>query len=113
MKFVISTIFLFCLLGCGNSEAKEIGKNDIIKLLNTNDILGNESETLYGMIGAIDGFKYKSDGFAVEFYKFKSDEIAKKVEMCEFINKSWCLFIHKGDNPEVKWKKIVKIFQNL
>ena len=111
MKRVLLTIVL--LTGCMSAYAEELTTEHIINSLNAAGLEGERNEAFYGMIGAIDGFKYNSTAFDVEFYKFKTEEGAEDCQICEFTNGKWGMFIHKGERPAETWEAAVKIFKEL
>lgn len=111
MKSVLLSMVL--LLCCMSAFAEEITTEHIINSLNAAGLEGERNEAFYGMIGAIDGFKYNSTVLDVEFYKFKTEEGAEDCQICEFTNGKWGMFIHKGDRPTEIWSAAVRIFEGL
>ena len=109
MKKIITLllVLVLSLTGCsGDSSAfKNIG--EVETFLNENNYLtGEKSDTMYQLIGAVNGFKYIDSH--IEVYEFESASKAKECELKSGINGKYVIYCEKADNKD----EIVSAFES-
>ena len=107
---LLLTIFLLFLTACSSGG---ITKDELLNSLVENGIEGSESQKMYQMVNAIDGFGYQGDGFVIEIYEFDSKNALDNCAFCTYKNGNFGMMIHENKTTSSNKSIIIKTFEEL
>ena len=108
-RLLLIVLPLLLIVGC--SESKDNSKKtiqDLVEYFDSNGIKGQKSETMYKIIGAIDGTKLKGAGYSMELYKFDGEIPANP--LFNYKNGSFVCYINPETTSSDIKDKILKLF---
>ena len=106
---LVLVTFLLFLTACSGGDFTE---DELLDSLAKNGIEGTKHQKFYQLIGAVDGFALKGDGFNIEIYEFDSKNALENCVICTYKNGNFGMLIHESTTSSNK-RIIIKTFEEL